>query len=171
MMRTIDPSDDEFHDYIEEKKEAVRRAAAEIIARENEPRGFTGRRKWEKIVLALVMVKDRETPAAWRASTDGDDSKAVSLPKSVIEVVMTEADGLFAVATMKAWVAIDRHMKQANSPQLVASVEWTDEQQKAWKHISARTRAVRETLAPKSRKRPSDLRPTRKPLFTRNDCA
>ena len=170
MMRTIDPSDDEFEAYLEEKREAVRRAAADIIARENEPRGFTGRRKWEKIVLALVMVKDRETPAAWRASTDGDDSKAVSWPMSVIEIVMTEADGLFAVATMKAWVAIDRHMKQANNPQLVASVEWTVEQQKAWKHICARTRAIRETLAPKIRKR-SDGKPTRKPLFTMRDCS
>lgn len=170
MMRTIDPSDDEFLASIEERKESVRRLAADIAARETEPRGFTGRRKWEKIVLALVMVKDRETPAAWRASTDGDDSKAVSLPKSVIDVVMTEADGLFVVAIMKAWVAIDRHMKQANNPQLVASVEWTGEQIEAWKRIKARTWTIRETLSPKTRKRP-DGRPTRKPLFTRNDCA
>jgi hypothetical protein len=170
MMRTIDMSDDEFSDYLIEKQEAVRRQAAEIIARENEPRGFASRRKWEKIVLALVMVKDRETLNAWRASTDGNDGKAVSIPKSVIEIVMTEADGLFVVAIMKAWVAIDRHMKQANNPQLVASVEWTDEQKKAWQRICARTRSIRETLTPAARRRPNG-HPSRKPMFSRSDCA
>jgi hypothetical protein len=163
-------ADQAFADMMVAKRRAVDDCAADIIARIQAPQDFTSRRRLETIVLALVTVPARETLDAFRASTDGEDAKAVSIPKSQIEVLLRECDGLFLVATMKAWVAIDRHMAQANMPQLAKSVAWTDDQRAGWRRIQQHTRSARSTLAAKARGQ-SYTPPQRKPLLTRNDAS
>lgn len=163
-------ADQAFADMIAAKRRAVDECAAGIIAQMQQPQDFTSRRRWETIVLALVTMPDRETPFAIRASTDGDEAKAVSIPKSQIEILLRECDGLFLVVTMKAWVAIDRHLAQANMPQLAKSVAWTDDQRAGWRRIQQHTRSARSTLASKAPGQ-SYTPPQRKPLLTRNDAS
>jgi hypothetical protein len=137
-LRTINP---------ERAINAVRATAEGMTARAVEPRGFECRRRWETIVLALVTVPRRETPLAYWASTDGDDAKAVAIPKSVVRVVDTAAGGLFLLATMKAWVAIDRHLAQANVPGLIRSRQLTDDERAGWKRLQRQITVVRRELA------------------------
>jgi hypothetical protein len=163
-------ADQAFADMIAAKRRAVDDCAADIIARIQAPQDFTCRRRWETIVLALVTIPDRETDMAIRASTDGDQTKSVSIPKSQITILSRECDGLFLVVTMKAWVAIDRHLAQANMPQIKSSVSWTDDQRAGWRRVQQHTRRVRATLAAKARGQ-SYTPPQRKPLLTRNDAS
>lgn len=145
-------TDTEFAADLAERKARVAAGAAEIIARLHNPQGFISRRRSETIVLALVTVPARETLSAYFVSTDGDDAKAVAVPKSVLNIVAREADGLFFLATMKAWVAADRHMAQANIPGLTKSVKWTDEQRAGWKRLQQRITTVRRLLDEQRRK-------------------
>jgi hypothetical protein len=162
-------SDVAFAEMLAAKRKSVDDVAADIIARLHEPQGFTSRRRWEVIALLLVTVPGRETPFAIRASTDGDDAKAVSIPKSQIAICHSECEGLFIVATMKAWVAIDRHMAQATMPQLTKSASWTPEQRAGWKTLQQRLRAARDAIQATSNKRlPSD---SRRPLLNRGEVA
>jgi hypothetical protein len=161
-------ADQAFADMIAAKRRAVDDCAADMIARIQEPQGFTSRRRWETIVLALVTVPAKNSTLAIRASTDGNDAKAVSIPKSQIKILRHECDGLFLVATMPAWVAIDRHLAQATMPQLTQSVQWTEEQRASWRQIQQHVRLVRPTLASRDR---AYTAPQRKPLLTRNDAS
>jgi hypothetical protein len=143
-FRSLTASERALH--IEHATDAVRAVATAEVARQHEPRNFLCRRRWEVIVLALVTIPSEETLLAYWASTDGDDAKAVAIPKSVLTVVQSEAGGLFILATMKAWVAIDRHMAQANIPTLVKSRALTDEQRIGWKRLQARITTVRRDV-------------------------
>lgn len=157
-------SDEEFRADLAERQASVDACAAEIIARETTPITFYGRRRWEIIALAFVTIPSRETPFAFWASCDGDDAKAVSIPKSQLTIVQRE--GRFLLATMKAWVAIDRHLAQANMPGLTKDVKWSDDERAAWKLIQARIGGVRRSLA--ENRRPQKYRFSRKPIGTRN---
>jgi hypothetical protein len=152
---------------------AVRSTADEIIARAIDPHGFECRRRWETIVLALVTVPRRETSLAYWVSADGDDDKAVAIPKSVIRIVDTAAGGLFLLATMKAWVAIDRHLAQANVPGLIRSRPFTEDERAGWKRLQRQITVVRRELAeaakPRHRRRP--LHTETMIMRNRNDVA
>jgi hypothetical protein len=143
-FRTLTASERALH--VEQAVDDVRAVADAAVARQHEVRNFLCRRRWETIVLALVTVPSRETPYAYWVSTDGDDSRAVAVPKSVLTIVQREADGLFVLATTKAWVAIDRRMAQANVPGLVKSRVLTDEQRAGWKRLQARITSVRRAV-------------------------
>lgn len=160
-------SDEEFRAMLDAKSDAVDAVAADIIAAQHAPVTFYGRRRWEIIVLALVTIPRRETTLSIWASCDGDDSKAVCIPKSQIKIVQREGDR-FILATMKAWIAIDRHMAQANIPGLTKSVKWTDEERAAWKLIQARISGVRRALAEENKPQRLRSRFSRKPIGTRN---
>jgi hypothetical protein len=171
MPRIHDMSDDEFTDYLAEKRARVDAEAKKIIDALHTPHSFAHRRRGDDIILLLVTVPERETDLAYRASTDGDASKAVSFPKSLVQpgIICTDADGLFIVAKVKAWVAIDRQMKQASVPLLFEGAEWTKDQRAAWKHMQARLKGARSAMAERASKRlPSD---SRKPLLNRNEVA
>lgn len=160
----------EMHERIDRAATAMEDCAASIIAAQYEPRSFMCRRRHETIVLALVTVPSRETPLAYWVSTDGDDSKAIAVPKSIVQIVQREADGLFVLATMKAWVAIDRQMSQANVPGLIKSRKWTDEQRQAWKRLQNRITIVRHAITEQAKPLRLRLRSNR-PTGNRNDVA
>jgi hypothetical protein len=160
-------SDEEFRADLDVRRDAVDAVAADIVAAQHTPVTFYGRRRYETIVLALVTVPSRETPRSIWASCDGDDSKAVCIPKSQIKIVQREGDR-FILTTMKAWIAIDRHMAQANIPGLTKAVKWTDEERAAWKLIQARISGVRQALAEENRPRRFRTRFSRKPVAPRN---
>lgn len=143
-FRSLTPSERALH--IDQAVGDVRAVADAAVARQHAPLNFISRRRWETIVLALVTIPSRETPSAYWVSTDGDDSRAVAVPKSVLTIITSEANGLFILATMKAWVAIDRHMAQANIPGLVKSRVLTDDQRAGWKRLQARITTVRRAL-------------------------
>lgn len=136
---------DEIADRIEAARLAVKECADRIIAQQQQPRGFGDRRN-ERIVLALVAVPERETHLSYFASTDGDDSKAVAVPKSVLNIIEREAGGLFLLAGMKGWVAADRHWAQANVPGLTKARKWSDEERIAWKRLQQRITQVRHNM-------------------------
>ncbi len=159
----------EMHKRINTAAEAMTDCATAIVAAQYEPRSFMCRRRHETIVLALVTIPSRETAGAYWVSTDGNDSEAVAVPKSVVKIVEREAGGLFVLATMKAWVAIDRRMAQANVPGLIKSREWTDEQRTGWKRLQRRITQVRRALAEEAK--PLRLRYRGTSSFTRNDVA
>jgi hypothetical protein len=161
-------SDEEFRAMLDAKQAAVDECAAEIIGRLHNPVELSSyARRHETIVLALVLAKPDEPSAVslW-ASTDGDLANVKTFPKSIIKIVHSEGDGRFVLATMKGYVAIERHLKQANIPGLAKSVKWTDDERAAWKLIQARISRVRHTLA--EERRPQKYRASRKPIGTRN---
>jgi hypothetical protein len=160
----------EMHERIETAATAMKDCAAQIVTAQYEPRSFMCRRRGEMIVLALVTIPSRETPLAYWVSTDGDDSEAVAVPKSIVKIVEREVGGLFILATMKAWVAIDRRMSQANVPGLIKSRTWTDEQRQGWKRLQARITRVRRALIEADK--PLRLRGRGiRPLLNRNQVA
>lgn len=163
-------TDAEFAADLAERAARVDAGAAEIIARLHRPNGFHSRRRSETIVMLLVTVPARETTFAYWVSTDGDDATAVAVPKSVLNVIEREADGLFLLATMKAWVAIDRHMAQATIPGLTKSVKWTDDQRLGWKRLQQRIKGVRRNLDDDAR-RAKGLRVRRTFAIRRGDTA
>lgn len=113
-------------------------------------RPVPSRRNTEKIVLALVLVPERETPDSWFASCDGDTSKAVAIPKSQICEFYVKQFG-FCLAVMPAWIAIDRKMSQANRPGLTRSVKWTPEQRAEWRHVQVCIKNIRHRLEQQQR--------------------
>jgi hypothetical protein len=141
-------SDEEFREMLDAKQGAVDECAAEIIGRLQNPIQISSyARRHETIVLALVLTKPDEPGAAsWWASTDGDPANVKTFPKSIIKIVHRECGGLFVVATMKGYVAIERHLAQARIPGLAKSVKWTDEQRVAWKNIQTKIGRVKESL-------------------------
>lgn len=140
------PTQAEFLAGLERSRLAVKEMADRMIAEQHEPRNFLSRRKFETIVLALVTVPERETHLSYWVSTDGDDAKAVAIPKSQIKVIQREVGGLFLLATMKAWLAMDRHFAQANIPGLNKARKWTDDERAAWKRIKSQITQVRHSL-------------------------
>ncbi len=171
MPRIHDMSDDEFIDYLADKRARVDATAQAIVDALHTPHSFDFRDPNDMIALLLVTVPARETTLAYRASTDGDASKAVSFPKSLVDpgIICTDADGLFIVTKVKAFVAQQRKLKQASVPLLFEGAEWTDDQRAAWKRMQERLKGARAAMAERASKRlPSD---SRKPLLNRNEVA
>lgn len=160
-------TDEEFQADLAARRASVNECVDGMIADLHRPKTFYGRRRHETIVLALVTILARDTERAIFASCDGDDTKAVSIPKSQIGIVKREGDR-FILATMKAWVAIDRHLAQANIPGLTKSVKWTDEERAAWKLIQAQIVRVRRSLADDNKPYLKRSRFSKKPIGTRN---
>lgn len=171
MPRIHDMSDDEFTDWLAEKRARVDAEAKKIIDALHTPHSFNRHRRAASVVLLLVTVPERETLMAYRASTDGDATKAVSFPKSLVEpgIIYTDADGLFIVAKVKAWVAIDRQLKQAATPLLFDGIDWTDGQRIAWKRMVRRLKETRQAVYGKSSGQLQG--DSRKPLLNRNEVA
>lgn len=141
-------SDEEFRADLAERQASVDACAADIIARLQNPIEISSyARRHETIVLALVLTKPDEPGASsWWASTDGDPANVKTFPKSIINIVHSECDGLFIIATMKGYVAIERHLAQARIPGLAKSMKWTAEQRADWKLIQAKIQRVKESL-------------------------
>jgi hypothetical protein len=135
-------------DRLDRAEEAMRSVAEEHIAQLHNPVDYSSyERRNETIVLALVIAKPDEPGArAWWASTDGDPENVKTFPKSIIKIVHSECDGKFVLATMKGYVAIERHLKQGPIPGLTRSVKWSDEQRAGWKNIQSKITRVRENL-------------------------
>ena len=163
-------SREEFDAMLDGKRRAVAECLDRIIAAEHEPRDFLSRRRNETIAMALVLDPERETPMAWRGSTDGSPERSVSLPKS--QVTITHSEGNMVIMTMKAWIAADRRMVQANIPGLSRSVDWTDSEKASWTIIQKRIVGVRRAVRPgPPGRRHWNGHHSRKPLLTRNETA
>lgn len=145
-MPSSSPADDA--ERLERATAAVRAVADEHIAQLHNPVDYSSyRRRNETIVLALVLAKPDEPDArAWWASDNGDPERVKTFPKSTLRIVRTECGGMFVLAVMKGYVAIERHLKQATIPGLAKSVKWTDEQRAGWKRIQAEITQVRHRL-------------------------
>lgn len=142
-------SQEEFDAMLAGKRQAVEDWSDGVRAAEHVPQNFYSRRRHEQIVMGIVLDRERESPMAWRGSTDGTPSTSVSLPKSQVKVV--HSDGRFVVMTMMAWVAADRRMVQANIPGLAKSIDWTDVERASWKIVQHRVRDVRRALEEENR--------------------
>lgn len=135
---------EEWSERFEAAHNAAADCAAAMIAEMHRPRGFTGKRKWEKIVLAMVL--HGETDLAIKCSTDGNAANARWMPKKMVTInyrVGTE----FLLVIMPACIAVDRNFTQASIPALSDAVVWTDERRDAWKSMRRQLDNVRKDLA------------------------
>jgi hypothetical protein len=150
-------ADSDWNERLEARRLAVKEVADQMIAELHEPRGF-GTRRNERVVLALVAVPKLESHLSYFVSVDGDDSRAVAVPKSQLTVVASECGGLFMLAIMKGWIAADRHFAQANIPGKTKARKWTDDERAGWKILQKRIVTVRQTLN-EERRRGAGLHP------------
>lgn len=133
--------------------EAVKAVVDHHIEQLHRPVDFSSyARRNETIVLALVIAKPDEPGArAWWASDNGDPARVKTFPKSTLCIVHSECNGQFVLATMKGYVAIERHLAQAHIPGLSKAVKWTDEQRAGWKVLQAKIVSVRASLRDRRR--------------------
>lgn len=148
-------------EFSERSDRAWAAAFDEVTAEYHKPRGFAGRRKWEKIVLAMVL--HGETDLAIKCSTDGNAANARWMPRKMATICQRVGDE-FLLVIMPACIAVDRNFTQARIPALSDAVVWTDDRREAWKSLRPQLDGVRKTLADDAK----PVRQRRKPSYSRS---
>lgn len=139
---------EEWAERFEAAHQAADECASAIIADMHKPRGFAGKRKWEKIVLAMVL--HGETDLAIKCSTDGNAANARWMPKKMV-TINYRVGAEFLLVIMPACIAVDRKFTQARIPALSDAVVWTDERREAWKSMRRQLDDVRKGLTEASK--------------------
>src|ERR1044072_8303540 len=100
---------------LERAADAVREFADEHIAHLHNPVDYSRFRRRKEIIVLALLIANPDTPdaRAWWGSDNGDPGRVKTFPKSTIKIIRLECDGLFVLASMKGYVAIERHLKQA----------------------------------------------------------
>lgn len=147
-----------------EVSEALEAGLADFRAQLRQPQLITSLRKYELVLMMLVAVDGAETPRAIKVSTDGNDSAALFVPKSVLHI--SKRDGRFMIATLPGWCVMDRKFCQASVPTLDKQVAWTEEERAAWRALRTDFQRQKSNRRPRGRFRRSNLAG-----FSRNDTA